>query len=137
MTCKNLYFKYYDFNFFSFECGKLRAFIPKTPLQKLQLFFHQLAKFHPKQNKINKQCWLQTYLYLNIKKKSTIKFYFNESVYCMTIHFIEDYIQISSVTNPTKYKQESCKKIEIYLKLLWKTIWQHPLDFIFHSTSFF
>jgi hypothetical protein len=47
-----------------------------------------------------------------------MKIYFNESVYCMTIHFIEDYIQISSVTNPTKYKQEFCRNFEIYLKLL-------------------
>jgi hypothetical protein len=42
--------------------------------------------------------------------KSMMKIYFNESVYCMTIHFIEDYIQISSVINPTKYKQEYCQK---------------------------
>jgi len=61
---------------------------------------------------------LQPYIYLNIKKKSTMKIYFNESVYYMTIHFIEDYIQISSVTNLTKYKQESCRNFEIYLKLL-------------------
>jgi hypothetical protein len=47
-----------------------------------------------------------------------MKIYFNESVYCMTIHFIEDYIQISNVINPTKYKQEYFKKIEICLKLL-------------------
>jgi hypothetical protein len=48
-----------------------------------------------------------------------MKIYFNESVYCMTTHFIEDYIQISSVTNPTKYKQKYFKIFEICLKLLW------------------